>query len=687
MASELEAPKSSLRNNIMIVFFLVITIWGVAINTIFQHVLQRTLVRDGVNKTAIENIARDFTTIGTGITITGIFIVLSIGVLLSKTITRPIEELTRGVMEVAGGKLDVKVDITSQDEIGQLADSFNKMAEERKQAEEALRESENKFRDLSEKSVVGVYLIQDGVFKYVNPRFAEIFDYSVGELIDVLGPNDLPFPKDWPLVEENLRKRMSGQAKSSHYGFRGIKKDGETIYVDVYGSRTMYQGRPAIIGTLLDITERRKADEELIESEQRFRAIFDYAMEGILLVDIEKKKFFTANNMFLQMLGYTLDEIGDIGLTDIYPEKDQAYVTEQFERQLRGESTLATDIPVKRKDGSVFYAEINSSPITLVGKEYMVQIYRDITERKRMEEKLRESRDFVQTVIDSIADPTLVIDSRNYHIVTANHAVRELAGGEDPAAEGLTCYQISHHRDRPCDGPDEPCPLDEVLSTKSPVRLVHTHYDREGKELIVDIIATPILDREGQVAQVVESCRDITELKRMEGALRASEETYRTVFESTGTAMVIIEEDTIISMANREFSELSGYSREEIEGKKSWTEFVAEEDLESMRRYHRLRRDEPGKVPTNYEFSFLTRDGSVREIFLTVAMIPGTKRSVASLLDITARKRAEERTRRYMEDLERFAKAAAGREERIAELKERARELEGKKLGYKECVT
>ncbi|MBW1717917.1 MAG: PAS domain-containing protein, partial [Deltaproteobacteria bacterium] len=113
-------------------------------------------------------------------------------------------------------------------------------------------------------------------------------------------------------------------------------------------------------------------------------------------------------------------------------------------------------------------------------------------------------------------------------------------------------------------------------------------------------------------------------------------------FESTGTAMVIIEEDTTISLANLEFAKLAGYSKQEIEGKKSWTEFVHREDLERMREYHRERREAEGRAPTQYEFRFVDKEGNIKDIFLTIDVIPGTKKSIASLMDITERKRAEE---------------------------------------------
>jgi PAS domain S-box-containing protein len=138
----------------------------------------------------------------------------------------------------------------------------------------------------------------------------------------------------------------------------------------------------------------------------------------------------------------------------------------------------------------------------------------------------------------------------------------------------------------------------------------------------------------------------IAERQRAEETVRESEDKYRTIFETTGTATVILEEDTTISLANTEFERLSGFSREEIEGKKSWTEFVVKDDLELMRKHHYARRDDPDSAPRNYEFRFLNRQGSVRDILLSIALIPGTNKTVASLLDITESKRAKEELRR-----------------------------------------
>ena len=133
--------------------------------------------------------------------------------------------------------------------------------------------------------------------------------------------------------------------------------------------------------------------------------------------------------------------------------------------------------------------------------------------------------------------------------------------------------------------------------------------------------------------------------QKKKNALLESEKKYRSIFESTGTAILIIEEDMTISMVNSQFKKLCGYSKEEIEGKKKWTEFVTKEDLEKIKRYHSQRRINPGSAPISYEFRFKGRDGKIKDIFLTVGMISKTKQSIASLLDITESKKTREELR------------------------------------------
>lgn len=137
--------------------------------------------------------------------------------------------------------------------------------------------------------------------------------------------------------------------------------------------------------------------------------------------------------------------------------------------------------------------------------------------------------------------------------------------------------------------------------------------------------------------------------------LRESENRYRTVFEGTGTAMLIIEEDTTIGFANREFFRLTGYSQEDIDKGRSWTEFIFKEDLPMMIEQHRLRRHQPEEAIRQYEFRLITHSGEIRNILLTIDMLPGTKRSVGSLIDITENKVAQKALERYAQEITRYA--------------------------------
>ena len=180
---------------------------------------------------------------------------------------------------------------------------------------------------------------------------------------------------------------------------------------------------------------------------------------------------------------------------------------------------------------------------------------------------------------------------------------------------------------------------------------------RKNRDYLEELVS----ERSAQVVKINEQLKQqITERKKAEEALQQSEDRYRTIFESTGTATITSDEDMTILMVNLEFENLSGYSKKEIEGKKSWTEFVLKDDLERLKEYHTLRRVDPAAAPRNHEFRFLDRHGNIRHIFATAAMIPGTKKGVASFSDITENKRAEEErlTRKKLEGVLEMAGAA-----------------------------
>ena len=202
----------------------------------------------------------------------------------------------------------------------------------------------------------------------------------------------------------------------------------------------------------------------------------------------------------------------------------------------------------------------------------------------------------------------------------------------DPASECTDCPLASNYSDRIA----KTVRLEfhkrvyGILTVSTPKHFSDNKYEQELLEEIAADIAYALHNVE------IEAIK-----KETKESLRESEERYRSVFENTGTATFIVEEDTTISMVNSRFENLSGYPREEIEGKKKWTEFVAAEDLKRMKTYHVKRRKDEESAPTEYEFRFIDKHGNKKDIFCKIGMLPGTKRSIASWMDITARKHAE----------------------------------------------
>lgn len=170
------------------------------------------------------------------------------------------------------------------------------------ESEERLRESEMRFRMITEEALVGVYIIQDSKIRYVNPALARIFGYAPEEIIDRLGPLDLTYPEDRPLVSEKLRQRLEGETDVAHYVFRGLRKDGRDIYCEVLGRRLTYQGRPALVGTLLDVTERKRAEEALQATNVRLHAALKARDEMIQNVSHELRTPLTLIRGYVEML-------------------------------------------------------------------------------------------------------------------------------------------------------------------------------------------------------------------------------------------------------------------------------------------------------------------------------------------------------------------------------------------------
>jgi len=195
-------------------------------------------------------------------------------------------------------------------------------------------------------------------------------------------------PDDRQSIETAIREALEGSPYNIDH--RILLPDGTVRYVYEQGKITRNEkGQPIkMLGTVQDITERKQIEQVLEESECRFRTILDVAVDGVLLADTQTHKFIHANRAICEMLGYQPDELYQLGVKDIHPTEDLPKVQKQFDRQMKGEIRVAQNLPVKRKDGSIFFADVSSAPMTLAGQTIMVGFFHDVTERKQAEEEI-----------------------------------------------------------------------------------------------------------------------------------------------------------------------------------------------------------------------------------------------------------------------------------------------------------
>ena len=263
--------------------------------------------------------------------------------------------------------------------------------------------------------------------------------------------------------------------------------------------------------TFVDITERKKAEKELRESEEKFKTIFDGSIDGLLVADLENKKFLMGNKAICKMLGYSQDEIKNLAVRDIHSQENLPLIEKQFEIMARGEAISNENIPVKRKDGGIFYVDIKATHITLSGRKYIVGSFRDITERKKAEEALRYEREKLINILDSIPDGVYIVNEQ-YDIEYVNPFLQKIYG----PVKGQKCYEYFEDQKKVCSW----CKGQEVFKDKTTCRW--EWYSPKTKKTY-DLIDTPLINPDGSISKL-EIFRDITERKTAEERLRGAKE-------------------------------------------------------------------------------------------------------------------------------------------------------------------
>jgi len=265
---------------------------------------------------------------------------------------------------------------------------------ERKNAEQKLKESEEKFRTLTEQSFLGIAILQDDIIQYVNNQLANIFGYTVQEIMAWKkgGFLNIIYPEDRKLVAEQARKKQLGESNViNQYHFRGIKKNGDIVWLELYSKNINYRGKPADFVTIHDITDEKISEQKLKESEEKFRTIAEQSFTGILITVNNKIEY--VNNALLQIFEYSNEDIAN-WTTDnivqmIHPD-DLQFLRDYREKLRRGDPNVKPyySYRVFTKSGKLKWVDQFSTVINYMGRPAELVTVMDITEKKVAEQEL-----------------------------------------------------------------------------------------------------------------------------------------------------------------------------------------------------------------------------------------------------------------------------------------------------------
>jgi two-component system, cell cycle sensor histidine kinase and response regulator CckA len=410
-----------------------------------------------------------------------------------------------------GGECWTNVSVTViRTEDGRFMGSFAMLTDitERKQAEEALLESENKFRSFAEQAITGINIIQDGVFKYVNPKFAEMFGYTVEECLNGMPFKNLVYAEDLATVEEQVGRRISGGTGAAHYTFRGLKRNGQIFHVEIYGSAIVYQGKPASTGTILDITERKRAEKALAESEEKYRRIVETANEGICAADADNLVTYV-NQKMADMLGYLPEEIIGKPLTHFFFPEDLADHQEKWSHRIQGLGETY-ERRFRRSDGGECWTNISVTVIRSEDGRFTgaFGMLTDITERKQAEIALRMSEERFSRFFRASPVGTSILRLIDNKFADVNDVFLGLFGYTREEVIGQNPLDLGIWPD-----PEDRVKMVEILKKQGRVKDFETRFRWKSGEIGDVLFSGEVIEVAGQ-QYLLGLTHDITERKR-----------------------------------------------------------------------------------------------------------------------------------------------------------------------------
>ncbi|MFA6297443.1 MAG: PAS domain S-box protein, partial [Candidatus Paceibacterota bacterium] len=378
----------------------------------------------------------------------------------------------------------------------------------------------------------------EGDFLYHEP-------WSLSPKLQPDGQNSMEKAKE--MIEKAMKEG------SNFFEWTHKRINGEEFPAEVLLSKVEQDGKTFLHALVRDISERKKLDAKLKEyAEERFKAIFDNTNDGIILADLETKKFILSNTAFCQMLGYSADEILKLSVLDIHPQEDLPNVLEQFEKQAKKELKVARDLRVKRKDGTVFYCDINSSPITMNGKKYLIGIFRDTTERRRSEEALRTSEEQFRNIFEN-GQYGIVLTGSDSRFFKVNPAFCKMLGFTEAELLTKKFSDITHPDNVKADMESVPKMISGEMSNYQTEK---RYIKKNGQEIWVNLIISAVRNLDGSFGYFLGMVEDISERKKLDeaksGFLAITSHQLRTPLTATKWVLEVMMDDKDLTENQKE---------------------------------------------------------------------------------------------------------------------------------------